>query len=114
MWQQRSRVAIKQPAQFCRHPAFVRVWFTMSKFANVLLVVFTTIVHIHFDVTEGTDEMSTDLHTIQGDRNMREIYTASWAVEITEGGDKMADRIASRYGLQNVGRVKIKTMKRCG
>ena len=38
---------------------------------------------------------------------MQEIYTADWAVEIAEGGDKMADKIASRYGFQNVGRVRI-------
>ena len=33
-------------------------------------------------------------------------YTASWAVEITEGGEKMAERIARRYGFINAGKVR--------
>ena len=33
-------------------------------------------------------------------------YTASWAVEITEGGEKMAERIARRYGFMNAGKVR--------
>ena len=79
----------------------------MSKFAGVLLVGFAITALFHFHVTEGTDEKSTHLYTIQEDRNMREIFTANWAVEIAEGGDKMANKIASRYGFQNVGRVRI-------
>ena len=35
----------------------------------------------------------------------REIFTASWAVEITEGGQKMADKIARQYGFNNLGEV---------
>ena len=35
----------------------------------------------------------------------RDIYTASWAVEITEGGQKMADKIARQYGFNNLGEV---------
>ena len=33
-------------------------------------------------------------------------YTASWAVEITEGGEKMAERIALKYGFINAGKVR--------
>ena len=33
-------------------------------------------------------------------------YTASWAVEITGGGD-MAERIAGQYGFSNVGKVRL-------
>ena len=35
----------------------------------------------------------------------REIFTASWAVEITEGVQKMADKIARQYGFNNLGEV---------
>ena len=33
-------------------------------------------------------------------------YTTSWVVEITEGGEKMAERIAQQYGFSNVGKVR--------
>lgn len=36
-----------------------------------------------------------------------EIYTTSWAVEITEGGQLMADSIADKYGFKNLGRVPV-------
>ena len=80
----------------------------MSKFASVIFVGFA-IITVHFlHVTEGKEEKSTRRYPFLEDANrpMREIYTASWAVEIAEGGDKMADKIASRYGFQNVGKVK--------
>ena len=32
-------------------------------------------------------------------------YTASWAVEITEGGEQMADTVAHRHGFRNLGKV---------
>lgn len=32
-------------------------------------------------------------------------YTAAWAVEITEGGDSMADEMAAKYGFKNLGKV---------
>ena len=78
----------------------------MSKFASVLFVG-SAIIAVHFlHVTEGKEEKSTRRYPFQSaNRPMREIYTASWAVEIAEGGDKMADKIASRYGFQNVGKV---------
>ena len=37
----------------------------------------------------------------------REIFTTSWAVEITEGGQKMADMISRQYGFNNLGEVII-------
>ena len=39
------------------------------------------------------------------ERNQRVRYTASWAVEITSGGDKMADVVARRHGYRNLGKV---------
>ena len=33
------------------------------------------------------------------------VYTASWAVEITEGGKQMADAIARQHGFINLGKV---------
>ena len=39
------------------------------------------------------------------ERNQRLRYTASWAVEITEGGDKAADAVARRHGYRNLGKV---------
>jgi len=39
--------------------------------------------------------------------DQRSQYTSSWAVEITEGGEKMAERIARRYGFINAGKVRI-------
>ena len=77
----------------------------MSKFAR-FFAGFAFFTLSCFDVTEGTDEKWNGLYTIRRDVDTREIYTASWAVEITEGGDKMADKIAMRYGFQNIGRVR--------
>jgi len=37
--------------------------------------------------------------------DQRSQYTSSWAVEITEGGEKMAERIALKYGFFNAGKV---------
>ena len=56
-----------------------------------------------------------DLHYIRAKRNDREHdidaaekrYTSSWAVEITEGGDNMADETAARYGFKNLGKVRV-------
>ena len=39
-----------------------------------------------------------------------EIYTASWVVEITEGGKQIADSIADQFGFKNLGRLKVKDM----
>ena len=33
-------------------------------------------------------------------------YTSSWAVEITEGGDNMADETAAKHGFRNLGKVR--------
>ena len=41
------------------------------------------------------------------EKNQRDVYTASWAVEITKGGDKMADIIANQHGFINLGKVKL-------
>ena len=65
-----------------------------------------------FVVTECRWDFSeSDLHYIRAKRNDRERdtaekrYTSTWAVEITEGGDNMADETATRYGFRNLGKV---------
>ena len=46
-----------------------------------------------------------DLYLHRVEERESERYTSSWAVEIVEGGDKMADKIASKHGFRNLGRV---------
>ena len=57
-------------------------------------------------VSAAVDKMVT---AEERDRNreqsQRVRYTASWAVEITEGGDKTADVVARRHGYRNLGKV---------
>ena len=77
----------------------------MSKFAR-FLAGFAFITLSCFNVTEGTGEKWNGSYAIRKDEDTQEIYTASWAVQITEGGDKMADKIAMKYGFQNIGRVR--------
>ena len=48
--------------------------------------------------------MREDLHDMQENRH-GDIYTASWAVEITDGGKKMADVVAQQNGFINLGKV---------
>lgn len=43
----------------------------------------------------------------EGEDQQRVRYTASWAVEITDGGDKAADIIARRHGCRNLGKVRV-------
>ena len=68
---------------------------TMTKYAGILLVALAIGASFFFEVTKGADKNAA----------IQDIYTASWAVEIMKGGDKMADTIASRYGFQNIGKV---------
>ena len=77
----------------------------MSTFASILFVALAIGASFFFKVTEGADKKSERLYTFQGDAAKQDIYTASWAVEIMEGGDAMANTIASRYGFQNIGKV---------
>ena len=37
----------------------------------------------------------------------KESYTSSWAVEITDGGEKMANIVAGRYGFKNLGKLEV-------
>lgn len=46
------------------------------------------------------------------ERNQRIRYTASWAVEITEGGSKAADAVAKRHGYRNLGKVQCDSRAR--
>ena len=45
------------------------------------------------------------------ERNQRVRYTSSWAVEISEGGDKAADLLARRHGYRNLGKVRIPSLQ---
>ena len=78
----------------------------MTTCGSILLVALAIGSSFIFKVTEGADKKSQRLYAaVQGDAAKQDIYTASWAVEIMKGGDKMADTIASRYGFQNIGKV---------
>ena len=46
-------------------------------------------------------------YAVRDESESSSVYTASWAVEITQGGDEMADNIARRYGFRNLGKVPI-------
>ena len=37
-----------------------------------------------------------------------DVYTASWVVEIMEGGKYMADNIAHKHGFINLGQLKVR------
>ena len=41
------------------------------------------------------------------------LYTAEWAVEITDGGEGRALSIANKYGLRNLGKVRTISSKNC-
>ena len=67
-----------------------------------------------FVVTECRLDLNENgLHYTRAKRNDREHdtaekrYTSTWAVEITEGGDNMADETATRYGFKNLGKVRV-------
>ena len=75
----------------------------MTKFAGVLLV--GLVIVASFKETKGANKNLKPVYAVKRDETKQEIYTASWAVEVVEGGDKMADTIASRYGFQNIGKV---------
>lgn len=51
---------------------------------------------------KGLPGASEDPHN---QRVPRAFYTPSWAVEITKGGNKMADLVARRNGFTNLGEV---------
>lgn len=59
--------------------------------------------------TDGTGK-SAGSAPAEEETNQRVRYTATWAVEIAEGGDKMADVIARRYGFTNLGKVRIRAV----
>ena len=80
-------------------------------YASVVFVAFAAT--FLFVVTEcRLDFNENDLHYIGTKRNdwkrdtAEKRYTSSWAVEITEGGDNMADVTAARYGFRNLGKVR--------
>ena len=40
-------------------------------------------------------------------RSQKESYTTSWAVEITDGGETMANIVAERCGFKNLGKLEV-------
>ena len=53
-------------------------------------------------------------HVLRNDETGPKLrYTASWAVEITEGGEKMAEQVARRHGFINAGKVRIHLTCKC-
>ena len=69
---------------------------------NVLIVIIITL------SVNGTNEKSRDTYTAPANNDyLQEIYTTSWAVNIVEGGKKMADAVAKRYGFNNLGDVRV-------
>ena len=77
----------------------------MSSYAaNALLVILAAILLLQ--VAEGVSEKNKETYPLTQEESQRERYTASWAVEIAEGGDKTADKMASSYGFRNRGRVR--------
>ena len=44
-------------------------------------------------------------HAVQDYSEQCAFYTASWAVEIIQGGEKMTDHVAKQYGFNNLGKV---------
>ena len=69
----------------------------------VWLVLFLLFNAAESERSDETDQWSI-FRSDETDRPSR--YTASWAVEITEGGEKMAERIALKYGFVNAGKVR--------
>ena len=55
--------------------------------------------------TQATKKGGPTSYDALQDTPPRAYYTASWAVEITAGGAKMADLIAKRNGFTNLGEV---------
>ena len=60
---------------------------------------------LHGSVESAAEGKRTVADVAELERNQRTRYTASWAVEITEGGDKAADIVAQRHGYRNLGKV---------
>ena len=75
----------------------------MSWCANSLFVVLAAILLLR--AAEGVSEKNKETYPLTQEETQQERYTASWAVEIAEG-DKTADKMASRYGFRNRGRVR--------
>ena len=92
--------------QLCMVSEFCKT--TADMYASVLFVALAAtfllvVTECRWDFNEN------DLHYIRAKRNDREHdiaekrYTSSWAVEITEGGDNMADETAARYAIMKWG-----------
>ena len=67
----------------------------MLLFSNILFVCFLTTAFSQAPRNSNED-------------TQRETYTTSWAVEITEGGEKMANMIADQNGFINRGKIKVR------
>ncbi|KJH53263.1 hypothetical protein DICVIV_00574 [Dictyocaulus viviparus] len=58
-----------------------------------------------YDVAEELDSTTSSLAS-----NLRKAYTNDWAIRIADGNDEEAERLATKYGYQNLGRWSNVTM----
>lgn len=79
----------------------------MQNYATVYVLFATFAVAFLLRGAEGVSN-NQDMYLLHVEDSGNEIYTSSWAVEIVEGGDKMADKIASEHGFRNLGKVSTK------
>ena len=77
----------------------------MAVFQSFLLLSFPVLLTAALGTDHTGKRIGHYSHAVRGESELSAVYTASWAVEITQGGDKMADRIARRYGFRNLGKV---------
>ena len=92
-------------------PTLFRMVDQLRRFMLLWLIAITllaTAVSAAVDKTATAEDRDRDR-----ERSQRVRYTASWAVEITEGGDKTADVVARRHGYRNLGKVDHDTSLRC-
>ena len=89
----------------CMHCALFRM-VGQLRFMLVWLVAVALLASAVSAAVEKTATSAEDLDRNR-ERSQRVRYTSSWAVEITEGGDKAADVVARRHGYRNLGKVDI-------
>ena len=77
----------------------------MGKFATAAPFALVFIVAIGLDFVSGINKVNR-MAKRASRQQAADVYTASWAVEIVDGGKEMADLIASRYGYINLGTLK--------
>ena len=87
----------------------------MAVFQSLILVGFPVLLTAALGTAHGQmKRKGYRSHAVRDESELSAVYTASWAVEITQGGDKMADYIARRYGFHNLGKVANITLYNIG